>query len=90
LELARCLGPEGVARCSTRVLLEPRLPAALLTREALPASIPGTMRELRCSFFCPLPAIQFLFRDKTHKDTTMIAQMFKDAQEEILESSVSK
>ena len=78
-------GLEGAALCSTCTLLEPRLPAALLTREVLPASTPGTMRELRISFFCPLPAIQNpSFVQRRLKTSPMIAHMFKGAQEEIL------
>src|SRR5260370_12299751 len=37
--LARFFVAGGLERCSTRMLLEPKLPAALLTREALLASI---------------------------------------------------
>src|SRR6185312_9226460 len=58
-------------RDSACTLLEPRPPAALLTREDLPDSTPGTRRStFCCTFFCPLPAIlSSSFRQKTHKDT---------------------
>src|SRR5260370_21806546 len=39
--LARFFVAGGLERCSTRMLLEPKLPAALLTREALLASMLG-------------------------------------------------
>src|SRR5207245_10573258 len=48
--LERCFVADVLERCSRCMLSDPRFPAALLTREVLPASTPGPTRAF-C--FCP-------------------------------------
>ena len=49
--LERCFVVGVLERCSIRMLSDPRFPAALLTREVLPASTPGPTRACCfCSF----------------------------------------
>src|SRR5215472_14502045 len=57
----RCFVPGPLERCSTRMLSEPTLPAALLTREVLLASILGPTRPcFLCSFLLSSAAMLIL------------------------------
>src|SRR6266566_1542898 len=76
--LARCFVAELLARCSIRMLSEPILPAALLTREVLLVSTLGPTRPcFLCSFLWSSAAMLVPSFRKRHKDYCIIAHMFQ-------------
>src|SRR5258707_11898841 len=76
--LARCFVAELLARCSIRILSEPILPAALLTREVLLVSTLGPTRPcFLCSLLWSSAAMLVPSFRKRHKDYCIIAHMFQ-------------
>src|SRR5258708_14385142 len=76
--LARCFVAELLARCSIRILSEPILPAALLTREVLLVSTLGPTRPcFLCSFLWSSAAMLVPSFLKRCKDYCIIAHMFQ-------------
>src|SRR6516165_10003356 len=78
--LERCFVARVFERCSTRMLSEPILPAALLTREVLLASTLGPTRPgFPCPFLWSSAAmlVSSFLPCKRHEDSCIIAHMFQ-------------